>query len=93
MLRLKYITVQLFESGGLDVKKEVVAVLFPIIEGLSHKDVASLHRAGSLAILYAGFCEVDFNKESVFVYGESETLRMKPKEGDGAIIFKFFGFT
>lgn len=89
----KYITVKVFEPGGLDVEKEVVAILFPIIEGLSHRDVASLHRAGHRAIMSAGFCEVDFNKESILVFGESETLKMKPKEGDGAIISKFLGFT
>ena len=94
MLRLKYITVQLFEQpGGLDVKKDVVAVLFPIVEGLSHKDVASLHRAGYRAIMSAGFCEIDFENKSVFVYRESETLKMKPKDGDDRIICQFLGFT
>lgn len=90
---MKYITVKVFEPGGRDIEKETVAVLFPVIEGLSHRDVASLHRAGQRAIMSAGFCEVDFNKESVITYGESETLRMKPKEGDGVIISKLMGFT
>lgn len=90
---MKYITVQLFEPGGLDIKKEVVAVLFPIVEGLSHRDVASLHRAGQRAIVSAGFCEVDFENKSVFVYSESETLKMKPKDGDDRIISQLLGFT
>lgn len=92
-MRMKYITVQLFEQGGLDIKKEVIAILFPIVEGLSHKDVASLHRAGQRAIVSAGFCEVDFENKSVFVYSESETLKMKPKDGDHRVISQLLGFT
>lgn len=92
-MNMKYITVQLFELGGLDIKKEVVAILFPIVEGLSHKDVANLHRAGHRAILSAGFCEVDFENKSVFVYSESETLKMKPKDGDDRILSQLLGFT
>ena len=92
MINMKYITVQLFEHGGRDIKSEVVAVLFPIVEDLSHKDVASLHKAGRRAVISAGFCEINLEKKSVLIYGESETLRMGPKEDDGAIIAKYFGW-
>lgn len=91
-MKMKYITVQLFDSCSLDIKKDVVAVLFPIVDGLSHKDVASLHRAGQRAVKSAGFCEVDFERKLVLVYGESETLKMGPNQNDGDIIAGYFGW-
>jgi hypothetical protein len=90
-MELKYIIIQPYSYGN--VPKEKVAVLFPsLIEELTHKDVAQIHRAGHRAVVSAGFCEVIFERKKVITFGFSETLKMGPAAGDSAIIEKMFGF-
>lgn len=69
--------------------EELSAIIFP--KRVTHKEVASIHRANDhkFRLVGAGFCHI--GKESVTVWGESESLRgMKHKPEDAEVIAKDF---
>lgn len=53
---------------------------------LIHKDVARCHRAGNLAVISAGFCNLDGS-----VYGNSDSLRMNSRPEDAIAVKRLFG--
>lgn len=77
-MALKYLIIRKQEHGMLP---EEHAIIFP--SELIHKDVARCHRAGRHAVIAAGFCEIFPN---VKAWGESESLGMKGRPEDAAII-------
>ena len=86
-MRLKYIMVY-------EPTEDVYSpILFP--EQLVHRHVARIHRAGQQNVVSAGFVQIDYDNghnapPSVTVYGESESLGMKPLPGDDLIIQRTF---
>jgi hypothetical protein len=89
---MKYLIVKVYEFGGKDIVKDIVAIVFADIEGMTHRDVASLHQAGKRAVISAGFCEINHDNKTVEVYGESTTLEKHAAPEDAAIIEKLFGW-
>lgn len=75
---LKYLIVR---KQGHGMLPEEHAIVFS--NDLIHKDVARCHRAGSMAVIAAGFCTLFPN---VTAWGESESLGMKGRPEDANII-------
>ncbi len=56
--------------------------------GVSHKEMASVHRASGVRVVSAGFCTIH---PTITAGGVSESLRMNSRPEDSDIISKFFG--
>lgn len=56
--------------------------------GVTHKDMASVHRASEVRVVSAGFCTIF---PTVTAGGKSESLRMESRPEDARIIAGFFG--
>jgi hypothetical protein len=56
-------------------------IVFP--EAIIHRDVARIHRASDVRVVSAGFCYIGDHVEA---FGESETLKLKSRPEDTAII-------
>jgi hypothetical protein len=85
-IKIKYLIVKLHEVN------KTVAILFPNVDGLSHRDVARLHSASSRAVIGAGFCEISYDIHQLTVYGESETVKMSSKSEDADAIRELLGW-
>ena len=73
---MKYIIVQPMSHDRPD--DNFRAIVFE--EKLIHREIARCHRAGSLAVISAGFCLPDGS-----VYGRSDSLNM-----DSRVVSKFY---
>ncbi len=80
---LKYIIVR-------DRDEVESAILFP--ERVIHRDVARIHRASDVRVVSAGFVQIGhMDGESICAtFGDSESLRMKPRPEDAEVISKDF---
>lgn len=88
---LRYIVIK-------DRNDEEHAILFPKCNGLWHKDVTRIHRAGDVRLVSAGFCRLNIPADrrdamEVTVHGKAESLgpnaaKFKSRPEDAEIIAK-----
>jgi hypothetical protein len=93
---MKYLIVQPYSNDT--PTGDPIAVLFPDCNGVSHRDVASLHRVGHRVVVSAGFCSIRptckgaCSRDGCFtveVWGVSESLHgMESRPEDANIISK-----
>lgn len=54
--------------------------------GISHREVADLHRASAVRVISAGFCELS---PEIVAYGRSESMDMESRGIDTEVIARF----